>query len=193
MAEAHLSVPGLLAAEHARKHFAFAIQTPHLPFTGSLTQGAQAWLPPLGLAATRGSPHPGGLGDRRAQGAAWLGPALGLGSRIRLPGGRGRLAPRSRALEPPARNEQRRGGRAAAPATYPAVRGGGRWARGLRGPRGSERGLRARVAGGRGAAGGARWRAGRLCALRRAFRAGPGKVGAARWPRGPSGKCGVGG
>ncbi|XP_076782123.1 single-pass membrane and coiled-coil domain-containing protein 4 isoform X1 [Arvicanthis niloticus] len=76
----------------------------------------------LGLTATLASPHPA----RRAQGAAWPGPALGLGSRIRLPGGRGRLAPKSRAPEPPARREQRRGGRAAAPATYPAVRGGGR-------------------------------------------------------------------
>lgn len=134
-----------------------------------------------------------GQGDRRAQGAAWPGPALGLGSRIRLPGGRGRLAPKSRAPEPPARREQRRGGRAAAPATYPAVRGGGRWARELRGPRGSERGLRARVR----EAGAPRVvrarRAGRLCASRRAFRAGPGKVGAALWPRGPGGKCSPGG
>ncbi|XP_015864350.2 uncharacterized protein LOC102921577 [Peromyscus maniculatus bairdii] len=178
----------------------------------------QAWLPPLGQTATRASPACGGLGSRpgglpqaagcrvqgagcrvqaagcRVQGAAGPGPALGLGRRIRLPGGRGRLAPRSRAPEPPARREQRRGGRAAAPATYPAVRGGGRWARGLRGARGCERGLgeRGREAGApRGARAGGR--DGFALPAASAFRAGPGKVGAARWPRGPGGKCGAGG
>lgn len=204
MAEARLGVPGVLAVDHAVKHFALASQTPSSHSLVPRLGVRQAWLPSPGLASDACVPASGGPGVQacvvpagcRVQGAGCR--VARRRVRVRAPdsASRRQRAPGAALPRPGAAREARAEARRASggPCHVP---GRARRRRQVgAGAAGTAR-LRAgpwhAAAGGRGAAGDASWRAGRLRAPRRAFRAGPGKVGAAGWPRGPGGKCGAGG
>lgn len=173
MAEAHLSVPGSRACKKALR---FCNPDLHLPFTGSLTQGAS------GLAASWARPPRLRLRIRRARRPGPQGAGCRVaGPRVRVreqdSASRRQRAPGAEVPRPGAAREAQAEARRASgsPCHVPgrarrrqvgAGSTGSAWLRA--GPPGAG-------AGGRDAAGGARWRAGRLCASRRAFRAGPGK------------------